>query len=201
MLDDEHPAGAQEAQGRRRQVAHDVEAVGSPVERERRVVQRTSGSRGTIPTGMYGGFEATTDTVPSSSGRASARSPSTRRAFSAPTAAMLRRVQTARLGRELDRDDGRVRHLGGHGQRDGAAARAEVDRDRGGLGRGAQGVDGELRDPLGLGPGHEDARSDVQLDRPEAGGARDVLERLPGGAPGDRGGGTPRRLGRRGRPR
>ena len=135
---------------------------------------------------MYGGFETTTSTVPSSSGTASARSAKTRRRFGRGDVAgvLLRPDEGAR--RVLDGDDRGVRHLGREREGDGAAAGAEVDGERLGRGDGHQRVDRELRDELGLGPRHEDARPDGEVERAEGRASGDVLQRLAGGAALDR---------------
>jgi hypothetical protein len=71
---------------------------------------------------MYGGFEITTATVPSSSGSAIARS------VKIGLAEVLFRPHEGER-RHLHAVDAGVRHLGRHGERDGAAPRAEVDGD------------------------------------------------------------------------
>ena len=100
--------------------------------------RRTSGSRGIAPPECRAG-----STRPPPHGRR-ARAPRrrgrrTRAPGSAPpTSSTLRRVHRERLGRVLDRPDAGVRHLRRHGERDRAAARPQVGRDRLGLRRRAR---------------------------------------------------------------
>ena len=166
--------------------------------------KRTSGSRGIAASGTYGGLEATTETVPSSSGKARSRSMKASSAFSAPTARSSLRPRE-RLHRVLGGEHPGVRDLCRHRERDRAAAGSEVDADRRGGCRGRQSVDRELRDDLGLGPGDEDARAHAQFEMPERRGARQVLQRLTGRATRDQSRRTaprPRgRVHRRGSPR
>jgi hypothetical protein len=73
-----------------------------------------------------------------------------------------------------------VRHLLHEGERDGARAGAEVDHHRGRL--VLQRVHGPAGELLGLGPRHEHARPDLEVDEPEGGAAGEVLQRHAAGA-------------------
>ena len=85
-----------------------------------------------------------------------------------------------RLARDRQEVQDHVRRAAeGHRERDRARARAEVDRDRLGIRCGAQRVDRELRDHLGLGSRNEDPRPDPQLEVAERRETREVLQRLP----------------------
>ena len=127
---------------------------------------RTSGSIGTASSGTYGGFDTTTDTVPSSSGQRVgevALDESHRPAVGVDVPP----GPGQRLGRPLDGVHHGVRHLGVHRDRDRTAAGAQVDGDRLGHRGRPQRVDAELHDALGLRTGHEHAGSDGQGQRAE----------------------------------
>jgi hypothetical protein len=71
-----------------------------------------------------------------------------------------------------------VRYLDCHRKRNCAAARSEVNADRPVAWHGGEGIDCELGDLFRFGPRDEDAWSDGELERPESGDTRNVLERL-----------------------
>lgn len=79
-----------------------------------------------------------------------------------------------------------ARDLLGHGEGDGAGAGAQVDDQRLDDVHRADGVYGPADDRLGLGAGHEDAGSDLELQVAEEGASGDVLEGFAGLAAGDR---------------
>ena len=71
-----------------------------------------------------------------------------------------------------------VRGLGGHRERYGPGARAEINNPRAGLTRGHHGVDHHLHEQFGLGAGHKGPRPHCQHELSEAGLPRDVLQGL-----------------------
>ena len=161
------PGRSRRARGRR-DGAHDVEPVRAAVERVRRVVQPHLGvARDQRRPGCRAGSRRRRRRVPSSSGSASARSPKTRRALSAPMRdGSSASAQTKRARRVPRRR--RPRACGTSVAIASAIAPLPVPRstrDRRLGGRCARsGVDRELRHDLGLGPRHEDAGADGELD-------------------------------------
>ncbi len=99
----------QQAQGGLRDRAHRIQAVGAAEERRRGVVEPHLGIARHHAQRMYGGFDITTSTLPSSSGRAPARSrPAQARRCSAPDSTRLRCAQTNASGRARLRSPGRA---------------------------------------------------------------------------------------------
>ena len=179
VLDHEHPARVQQREPRaarararrrarrRRRRARARDRAGAPRGRAgSRPRARTAGSRSRRRPGR----RARAARV--------ARSPKTSSRFGAPTSSTLRRVHGNASG---EFSTAHTRACGtsvAMREGDRAAAGAEVDGDRLGLGRGAQRVDRELRDLLGLGARHEDAGPDRELERAERRAPGEVLQRL-----------------------
>ena len=132
--------------------------------------------------GMYGGLEITRSTWPSRSGKAVQRvalvqvDPGPLDVLAGPGQGVLGQLHGVHPG---------ARHLLGQGERDGAGAGAQVDDQRLDDVHGAYRVYRPADHRLGLRPGHEDARPDLEFQVAEEGAPGDVLERLAGLAAGD----------------
>ncbi len=185
VLDADHSAGPQQQRGRG--APSDPDRV-QPVVARRRARACGSWSRASGATdsqassGMYGGLQVTTSTVPARSSNASAMSPCRR---STPVPARLRAAQacagssssTACTGRRAPRRRSpwrpRPSRCRGRPRPARSTRPAPLDRPAG--------------EQLGLRARHEDARADRELDVAEGRRAGQVLQRLAGGAPGDQG--------------